>query len=188
MADQLYLSYRLRGYTENNMLRHFEKMLSKFPFSRLSNRSSLLRVNAVSATEPPLFEKAYEDPVDLSVLMPAAKEFQAEDCGVQLESYWDLWQFDSEPAVAPTRVVLACFGPKFEDSEGDHLRIDFGVDSLFLPQPDVANSTVMVQSNIRSLLHLVKDLDQSLTVERRRLWTESGENFAARLQGMLTEA
>jgi hypothetical protein len=182
MADQLYLSYRLRGYTENNMLRHFEKMLRKFPFSRLSAGSTLLRVNAVSSTEPPLFEKAYEDPVDLDTIMAAAKEFQSGDCGVQIESFWDLWQFANDSTVAPTRVTLACFGPVYEDAEGDHLRIEFGVDSLFLPQPDIPNSVVMVQSNIRSLLHLVRDLDQTLSVERRRLWTESGENFAERLQ------
>jgi hypothetical protein len=136
MADQLYLSYRLRGYTENNMLRHFEKMLRKFPFSRLSAGSTLLRVNAVSATEPPLLEKAYEDPVNVDVILAAAREFQSGDCGVQLESYWDLWQFEAEPAVVPTRVTLACFGPLYDDAEGDHLRIEFGLDALFLPQPD----------------------------------------------------
>ena len=33
MADRLFLSYTLRGFTGMNMLRHFEKMLRVFPFS-----------------------------------------------------------------------------------------------------------------------------------------------------------
>jgi hypothetical protein len=37
------------------------------------------------------------------------------------------------------------------------------------------------------LLHLVDDLDAALPIERRRLWSESGENFAARLAGILNE-
>ena len=56
MADQLFLSYRLRGFTENNMLRHYEKMLRQFPFSRLNASGSVLRVHAVSWDEPPLIE------------------------------------------------------------------------------------------------------------------------------------
>ena len=43
----------------------------------------------------------------------------------------------------------------------------------------------MVRSNIRSLLHLVHTLDDALAVDRRQLWSESGVNFAERLQSAL---
>jgi hypothetical protein len=38
MADQLYLSYKLRNFSAQNMLRHYEKLLRIFPFSRLAGR------------------------------------------------------------------------------------------------------------------------------------------------------
>jgi hypothetical protein len=46
----------------------------------------------------------------------------------------------------------------------------------------------MSESNIKSLLKLAHDLDNALTSSRRRLWTETGENFAERLQRALEEA
>ncbi len=69
----------------------------------------------------------------------------------------------------------------------ENLRIEFGIDSHFLPQPDAPNSPRMVQSNIKSLLKLVHDLDDTLKADRRRLWSESGDNFAERLQEALQE-
>jgi hypothetical protein len=38
MADQLYLSYWLRGFSEGNMLRKFERLLRTFPFSVAASR------------------------------------------------------------------------------------------------------------------------------------------------------
>jgi hypothetical protein len=43
----------------------------------------------------------------------------------------------------------------------------------------------MIQSNIKSLLKLVHDLDDALPVETRRLWTESGGSFSEKLQQAL---
>ncbi len=36
----------------------------------------------------------------------------------------------------------------------------------------------MGQSNLRSLLHLVSDVERNIPLERRRIWSESGVNFA----------
>ena len=182
MADQLFLSYRLRGFTENNMLRHFEKMLRVFPFSRLNTSGSVLRVNAVSWGEPPLLELPMPDPLDIDAALASAKEFAGGDCAVQLEAKWDLWQHGKDWEVTPTRVMLSCFGPRFEDEDADHLRIDFGLDASFLPQAELPNNAFMAQSNIRSLLHLAAELDRNLNVETKRLWSDSGENFADQLQ------
>jgi hypothetical protein len=44
----------------------------------------------------------------------------------------------------------------------------------------------MTESNIKSMLRLVHELDSALPVARRKLETESGENFAERLQQVLT--
>jgi hypothetical protein len=45
----------------------------------------------------------------------------------------------------------------------------------------------MVQSNIKSLLRLVHELDDILPVEKRLLSTESAVNFAERLQQVLSQ-
>ena len=187
VADQLYLSYKLRGFSNMNMLRHWERLLRKFPYSRLSQTASTFRVQAVAFSEPALFERSMPDPFDLDAVLELAKEFTASDCAAQLETKWDLWQFEGDWKLTPTRVLLTCFGSGFEDSEGDNLRVDFGPDSTFLPDPELPNALFMSQSNIKSLLHFVHEADSALTVETRRLWTESGENFAERLQTTLEQ-
>jgi len=105
-----------------------------------------------------------------------------------LETYWDLWQYDKEWSLAPARVTLAAFCPEFESDREDDIRVEFGIDTHFLPQTDLPNFLFMARSNIRSLLHLVHELDSAFPAATRTLWTESGENFAERLQMALTEA
>lgn len=186
MADQLYLSYWLRGFTEANMLRHLEKAVRLFPFSRLAPGIAL-RVYAVSLTEPIQFEQSWSDPVDWDSVMAAAREFRAPDVGFQIEGRWDIWQFDQDWSLKPQRISLYCFAPRFERDQGEHLTFDLGLDVHFLPQPEIPGSARIVQSNVRSLLHLVHELDRELAVERRQLWAESGENFAEKLERTLQQ-
>ena len=189
VADLLYLSYKLRGFSNMNMLRHWERLLRVFPFSKLAQSSNTFRVHAVSFTEPAVFEASYPDPMDLDPILDAAREFMGSDCAAQLEAKWDIWQYSANDwKLTPTRVVFTCFARDFEDAEEDeHLRVDFGPDAQFIPDPDLPNSLYMAQSNIRSLLHFVHEADTALTAESRRLWTETGENFAERLQAALEE-
>lgn len=187
MADRLYLSYRLRGFNGNNMVRHFDRVLRLFPFSKLSKSSSVLQVRAVSETEPPLFEQLLADPLDPAVILEPAKEFAAADCAIQVETHWDLWRFDEDWAVGPASVTLSCFGPDFESENEDHIRLDLGLESQFLPQLELPQALVMARSNIRSVLHLVSEIDRNVTVERRRLWSESGGNFAEKLEALLQD-
>jgi hypothetical protein len=188
MADQLYLSYWVNGYTENNMLRHYERLLKLFPYSRLTRGETTFRVIPVSYAEPALLERPFKSPPDIAGVLAAAKEFQHPDCCYRLETAWDLWQFDTDWEVRPTPVSLCCLGPDFEQDLGENLRIEFGIETHFLPQPDLPNHATMTQSNVKSLLKLVHDLDDALRVEKRLLWTESGENFAEKLQQALAES
>ena len=188
MADQLFLSYRFNGYTAQTALRHYEKLLELFPWSRLGHGVTNLRVHAVSPLEPPLFETSFDDPPEMPKLHSAIREFACPDCGIYTDAWWDLWQFETQWRVSPSRVTLGGFAPGFESGSDDHMRIDFGIDELFLPQPGLPDSLFMARSNVRSLLHLVHELDKSFNVLERRLWTESGENFAGRLQAALEEA
>jgi hypothetical protein len=217
MADQLFLSYWLRNYSDSTMLRNYEKLLRLFPFSRLGQQPSTFKIMAVDVSEPVVAEIPYPPPVPIDDVLAVAKDFQNADACYRLETWWDLWQVTSEQPssdwkLAPARVALCCFGPGFNQSPsadpvaleaprtpviafpnsnddaalGCALEIEFGIDANFLPQPDLPDSPRMIESNIKSLLKLVHDLDDALPVETRRLWSESGENFAEKLHQALT--
>lgn len=185
MADRIYLSYRLRGYEERSMLRHFETLVRLFPFSLSAAGLSSLRVHALDYSEPPLAEIAINGPPDAEAVAKAASEFLSPDCAYLVHGYWDLWQREGEWRLRPSPVVLACFGPAFEEESGDHLRIELGPDTLFEPPPGDPSGNRKIQSNLQSVVRLSHDLDRALPVESRRLWTESGVNFADRLRFLL---
>lgn len=188
MADQLYLSYTLRKYSQENMLRYYEKLLGLFPFSRLAKNPSTFKVIPVNCREPAVLEVPMLAPVAIDQVLGAAKDFENADSCYRLESWWDLWQFDGEWRLMPSRASLDCFGPEFEREDDAHLEIEFGIDAHFLPQPELPGSLVTIQSNIKSLLKLVHDLDDALPVETRRLYSESGEKFSEKLQQALEAA
>lgn len=168
------------------MLRHYEKALKLFPYSKLAKQEAVLKVVPVGYAEPSVLEQAFPLPLDVDAVLAAAKEFQNPDCCYRLEAAWDLWQYDSGWKLEPSPVALCCLGPEFEPDLGENLRIEFGIDTHFLPQPDLPDNFYMTQSNIKSLLKLVHDVDDALSVSKRLLWTESGENFAEKLQEALS--
>ncbi len=192
VTDQLSLSIWLERGSRANRLKHFEKLLRLFPFSQREQPQSTISVQAVSETEPPLLESPINGPLDPSEVLEAFAEYGGEDIAFSVESWWDLWQYEDDWRLAPARVELACFGAEFDNgtertaNEQEDLRIDFGVDSHYLPRPDLTGSGRMTESNIRSMLRLVHELDSTLPVAKRKLETESGENFADRLQQVLS--
>ena len=139
-----------------------------------------------------IIERPFNGPVDAGEITALFRDFKGDDVAYRYESWWDLWQFDSDWALRPARILLSCFGPDFDNGterkavEQEDLRIDFGVDSNYLPQIGIPGGAKLTESNIRSLLRLVHEIDSALPVEIRRLETESGENFADRLQQSLT--
>lgn len=187
MSDRLYLSCWTRGFSPSTLLLHYAKLLAAFPISKLSQRPQTLRVHAVSHAEPPVVEKPFEPNATFDDMLDAARDFLNDDCACDIETAWDLWQFDGEWKLTPAPVVISCFGPAFEQDSDDHLRIDFGLDSKFLPQPGVPGAARMQQSNIRSLLYLVSQIEAALPLSRRQLWSESGANFAELLAKAVRE-
>ncbi|MBV8553275.1 MAG: hypothetical protein JOY54_18405 [Acidobacteriaceae bacterium] len=194
MTDQLFLSIWLSESGRANRVNQFEKLLRLFPFSQREQPQSVISIQAIDTTEPPLLERPVNGPFDTAEVMETLADYTGSDVAYRVESWWDLWQYDEDWALKPARVLLACFGPEFdngtdrETGKQEDLRIEFGVDSNYLPQPEIPGSAKLVESNIKSLLRLVHELDNTLPVETRRLETESGENFADRLQQVLTTA
>jgi hypothetical protein len=172
--------------------RHFQELLRLFPFSPREQPQSVISIHAIDTTEPPLLERPVNGPIDVSEVVSIFRGYQGDDVAYRLESWWELWQFEEDWKLAPAAVTLSCFGPEFDNGTDDQpreqedLRIEFGVDSNYLPRLDLPGSARLIESNIKSLLRLVNDLESSLPVIRRKLETESGENFADRLQRVLT--
>lgn len=183
MGDPLFLSYWLKGFQALGLPVYFEKALEVFPFSQLQP-GGILRVHAVSFQEPPQLERAFAGALDLKAIAALAREFLHTDCAFSLETQWDLWRWDEDWALRPSRVSIEVYAPDFESPGGEHLLIDAGPEGLYLPNPH-SDQWRPVQSNIRSVLHLAQDLDAALPVERRRLWSDTEENFSARLEEYL---
>ena len=195
VTDQLSLSIWLNRSARVNRLRHFEKMLRLFPFSqRELQPQTVISIHAIDMTEPPLLERSVNGPLDIDEVASTFPEHQGDDIGYEIESWWDLWVFDGDWALQPVAVSLSCFGPEFDNgtergaNEQEDLRVDFGVDAHYLPQPDILGSARLVESNVKSLLRLVHEIESLLPVTKRLLETESGANFAERLQQALAVA
>lgn len=183
MGDPLFLSFWLKGFQAMGLPVYFEKALEVFPFSKL-RPEAILRVNAVSFSEPPQLERAFAGEFDLKEMAGLARDFLHTDVAFTLEAYWDLWQWDEEWALKPARVSMEMYAPDFESGRGEHLLVEAGPEHLFLPHPE-SDQWRPVQSNIRSVLHLAQDLDGALPVERRLLWSDTEENFLERLEEYL---
>ena len=195
MTDQLYLSVWLERHAQADRLRHFQTLLRLVPFSQREKQpQSAVRIQAVNVTEPPLLERAMNGPIDVADVLGILEDYKGDDVGIEVESWWDLWQFEDDWELRPARISISCFGPDFDNGTARHampqetLRIDFGVDSRFLPDLEIQGSAKMAESNIRSLLRLVHEVDSALPLKERTLETETGENFAERLKQVLVNA
>jgi hypothetical protein len=191
VTDQLFLSIWLDRQGRANRLSQFEKMLRNFPFSQREQPQSILSILAVDSTEPPLLERPVNGPVDVDDVLGSLADYNGDDIAYELETWWDLWTYDGDWKLTPARVLVSCFGPEFDSgaseppAEQEDLRIDFGVDSHYLPNLEIPGGGKLIESHVKSLLRLVHELDSALDVKRRKLQTESGGNFADRLQQVL---
>src|SRR5271165_5718477 len=82
MSDRLYLSCWVRGFSESNMLRHFETLVRLFPYSKLAQRGPLLRVYAIERVEPPVMEREIPPGPSAEEIAAYAAEFTRGDCSV----------------------------------------------------------------------------------------------------------
>lgn len=188
MPDRLYLSLWLRDFRQEEVLDRFARLLRTFPFSRLRPGISFLKVQAIGEGEPPLLEQAFSAPPDIEQVLEMAAEFDQPDCALTVEGWWELWEWKDHWRLLPSQAVLSCYGPLFENDLGDHLRVELGLEAQFLPRPSLPQAARMARSNLRSVVRLAEELQKALPVERCRLWSDSGENFAALADAALADA
>jgi len=185
MPDHLYLSFWVEGHSALSVPTAFKKVIEEFPFSRLRPEATL-RVHALEFSEAPLLETVFEVIPDAEEVVNAAREFLHDDVAFQLDAFWELWQWDGDWSLKPSPVSIEVYGPEFASDLGEHIRFDLGVETLYLP-PDDSGILRPLQSNIRSILHLEKDMEATFKVRKQSLWSEEGENFAERLEALLND-
>ncbi len=194
MSDHFYLSLWLKDYEEAQMLDRFRVLLETFPYSKSRPLVQSIRVYPLSWSEHPVLEEDFAEGAETGYVLDLASEFLHGDYAYESTAYWDLWVFQKNGGPAgwkkvPRPVTLVCNGPDFDDgrAESGHLEVDFGLDTPFrahqtLPDSGARASTrdyrERLQENMAGLLDFVRDVEKKLPVEKRLLWTETGENFA----------
>ena len=143
-------------------------------------------MRAISTQEPVLFEETFASSEDLPQLVESLRGWTTPDLSVEVSAAWDLLRPTAEGwKLQPSRVTVIRYGPDFEREYGEDCRIEFGHDALFLPEDEAPGSFPFVEKNIRSLLKLVRDIDQQIPVEKRLLWSDWGAHFTQRLESLL---
>ena len=187
MTSRVTLSCWLRGYTAQNMLATFEKLLWQFPFSRLRPWARLT-IYAVGYAEAPIEEHLFENEATAADIIGACRDYENADCAYELKTYWELWRLDGGNwKLAPAPVTMTCYAPLFPSEMGEQLRVDFGPEDQFLPPGADAAARRAASSNIQSLLTLADAVQHTVRLDKRLLWSEDGENLAERLQVSLAD-
>jgi hypothetical protein len=172
VANNVYLSIWLAGSSQSR-LANFEKLLELFPFSTQQPGIYFARVHAVNFREPVLAEQSYDEGVAPGTVIEWVREIEGSDLCVEVDGMWDLWQYGEGWELKPTPVGFLSKGPDFEDDYDDHIRVELGLDSVYLPKDPLPEVQRKAQSNLKSLLRFVNDVDEALFVMKRRVWTDA---------------
>ena len=199
MADQIYLSLWLRDDSGPNLLAGWARALAAFPVSSLAPGIRELTVYPFQWGETPVLEQSFPEGAEVAHVAALASEILHEDYACEAELNWDVWvpraagSLDQWERV-PQPVSVACLGPEFESEDREdcsHLLINFGLDSIFLPEHEdqamlkealegIAGSSY--RENVAQLVGYLRKIEKTLPVARRHLWSASGEDLAARIR------
>ena len=95
MSDRLYFSCWLRGFDRNGSMLPFQKALNVFRFRKLAKRGPVRRAfMRWSRAEPPLIEQEFPLGSKSGTLVEAAAELAHGDCCIEIDTFWDLWQYN----------------------------------------------------------------------------------------------
>jgi hypothetical protein len=138
MPNRAYANIWVRGFSEENMLSHFERFLAAVPLSATSPGFTGLVIRAVDFAEAPLEEhdlRGYS-PTAADIASLAREHLSADVC-YEVGARWDLWIRDKDAAswkLQPSQVQISCFGEEFDGgtyAESGHFLVDLGFEHLF---------------------------------------------------------
>ena len=176
------------------MLESFGKALATVPFSTTRPGVTGLVIRAVDAAQAPLEEHDLRSaPASAEGAVMLAKFHESADCCYEARAYWDIWApGEGGWKRGPQPLEIICNGEEYDggtfESAG-HIQIDLGFDELFANDEEGGSTEIeRRRENARVLYLWLRQLKSVLPVERQMLWSETGENFEARLDAMLAQA
>lgn len=199
MSDRVFLSLWFSSFNDQTMLAYWKKALDEFPVSLLLPGIRSLGIHPIDWAEAPVLDESFPEGATSDHVLSLASEFLHDDYAYEAGIHWDIWGAKAGDSLdqwerVSQMVRVACLGPAFDtDAKEDkgHLQIDFGMDSFFLPPADqgtqdqeahdgVARSCF--RDNIQQFLTYLRKLDAALPIERKLLWSGSGENLAEQIR------
>jgi hypothetical protein len=197
MSDQLYLSLWYPNFRLDALPGAVEKVIEQFSAAGGSSRVAAATVYPISWNESPVWQRVYrnepeEEASDPRAVITAAMESVHDDYAWEFELDWELWVPEQAPGLdtmwrqEPRTVRVVAFGPEFDDEAWEtngHIRVDFGLDTPFLYEElDLDEDAVeRVKQNVQRLVAFTQGVQKNGGISTRLLWSESGENLAARL-------
>jgi hypothetical protein len=204
MADQLYLSLWFPNFRMQALPEKLVSVLHQF--ARVSGNRRISAANAypLSWHEVPSYERIYvadraaTEKADVGTesfaenAVAEATERLDDDTAYEFEVRWPLWTPENGEGLdivwkeVPSLVRVIGYGPEFDDAayeSNGHIRIDFGLDSLFLLEDIELDpvATQRVQQNVEKLVAFTLSVEKHCGISSRLLWTESGESIAQKL-------
>jgi hypothetical protein len=189
MPDPLYLSLWFPDFEGPAMLPHMLVLLQQFPFSEQRPGISYVAVQPVSWNEPSILERRFSPAVPAQEAILVAADLIHDDYAYVFEVYWDLWtpaESGTEWRLVPSLVRIIVQGEEFDDEtfhETGHIEIDFGLDSLFVPENIgmTDENQAKIRDNVAKLVEFTKTLEKGTRATSRRLWSESEQSLPQKL-------
>ncbi len=189
MPDPLYLSLWFPDFEGPAMLPHLNTVLQQFPFSATRPGITYVAVQPVSRNEATVLERRFSPGIAPEEAVLIAADLMHDDYAYSFEAHWDLWtpgQSESEWRLEPSLVRIIAKGEEFEDAtseETGHIEIDFGLDSLFVPENiGLTDETqAKIRDNVAKLVEFTKKLEMNTRATSRRLWSGSDETLPQKL-------
>jgi hypothetical protein len=171
------------------MLPHMLAVLQRFPFSEHRAGITQIVVQPVSWNEASLLERRFSAGITPEEAMVVAADLIHDDYAYVFEMYWDLWTPDGLGKtwqLVPSPVKMIVHGEEFDEGtqrESGHILIDFGLDSLFVPETvELTDETqAKIRGNVHKLIEFTRRIESHTRATSRHLWSESEENLAQKL-------
>lgn len=189
MPDPLYLSLWFPDFEGPAMLPATHAVLKQFPFSEQRPGVTYIAVQPVSWNEPSILEKRFSPGITPEEAIVNAADLIHDDYAYVFDTYWDLWipaESGNEWRFLPSLVRIIAQGEEFDDgtyNETGHIEIDFGLDSLFVPENVglTEENQAKIRDNVSKLVEFGRKLETSTRATSRRLWSDSEESLPQKL-------
>lgn len=185
MPNYAFLSLWFRDFTIEKGLAHLEALLTLFPLSPARPGFRLLIRSLDEAQSPTLEAELLAAP---GAVQKLAAQFLHDDTAYEVTAYWDLWQARPNAGAAldfqqaPSAVEFTLQGEAFDNAryrESGHVAVNLGPELLYLGPADIPWETHhrYTRENVRRLYAYLRQVEKSLPIAERRLWSEGEVDF-----------